>query len=65
MLKPAALIAVASVALLLGGCSPSAPDNAQDGVLRIVASTNVSGAIAEQIAGGQAEVPSIISDPAQ
>ncbi|HTL40888.1 MAG TPA: zinc ABC transporter substrate-binding protein [Pseudolysinimonas sp.] len=65
MLKPAALIAVASAALLLAGCSTGPADNADDGVLRVVASTNVYGAIAEQIGGAEAQVTSIIADPAQ
>jgi zinc/manganese transport system substrate-binding protein len=66
VLKPAAaLLVLASAALLLAGCSTTPADNADDGVLRVVASTNVYGAIAEEIAGGKAEVTSIISDPAQ
>jgi zinc/manganese transport system substrate-binding protein len=65
VLKPAALIAVASAALLLAGCSTGPADNADDGVLRVVASTNVYGAIAEQIGGAEAQVTSIIADPAQ
>ncbi|MCU1417028.1 MAG: periplasmic solute binding protein [Schumannella sp.] len=40
-------------------------DNAGDGVLRIVASTNVYGAIAQEIAADHAEVTSIIDDPQQ
>jgi zinc/manganese transport system substrate-binding protein len=62
---PAALLALAAGAIGLAGCTPTEPDNAQDGVLRVVASTNVYGALVEQIAGGEAEVTSIISDPAQ
>jgi zinc/manganese transport system substrate-binding protein len=66
VIKPAAaLLALASSALVLAGCSTGAADNAHDGELRVVASTNVYGAIAEEIAGGDAEVTSIIADPAQ
>jgi zinc/manganese transport system substrate-binding protein len=50
--------------LLLAGCSapPTTPD---DGVIRIVASTNVYGDIAAAIGGDRVEVTSIVSDPAQ
>jgi zinc/manganese transport system substrate-binding protein len=62
VLKPVPALVLS--ALVLAGCSAS-PDNADDGVLRVVASTNVYGALAQEIAGGTAEVTSIIDDPAQ
>lgn len=62
---PATVLALAAALAGLAGCTPTPADNADDGVLRVVASTNVYGAIADQIAGGQAEVTSIISDAAQ
>ncbi|MEO9138513.1 MAG: zinc ABC transporter substrate-binding protein [Jatrophihabitans sp.] len=59
----------AGVVLLLGagslaGCA-SIPNPARDGELRVVASTNVYGDIAEQIGGGRVHVQSIIDDSAQ
>ena len=50
-------------ALALAGCS--APRTADDGVLRIVTSTNVYGSIAHAIAGDHAELTSIIDNLAQ
>ncbi|MHC5798077.1 metal ABC transporter solute-binding protein, Zn/Mn family [Lacisediminihabitans sp. FW035] len=58
-------------ALLLSGCAagsgPAAESsaNANDGVIRVVASTNVYGDIASQIGGDLVTVDSIISDPSQ
>jgi zinc/manganese transport system substrate-binding protein len=49
----------------LAGCAPTPADNASDGVLRIVASTNVYGDLAAEIGGPDVEVTSIIDDPAQ
>lgn len=54
---------VAATALALSGCS--APDPGGDGELRIVASTNVYGDIAEAIAGDHAAVTSIIEGSTQ
>ena len=50
--------------LLLAGCAAPAP-TPDDGVIHIVASTNVYGDIAAAIGGDQVEVVSIIDDPAQ
>jgi zinc/manganese transport system substrate-binding protein len=49
---------------VLAGCAPQTSP-ADDGVVRIVASTNVYGDLARSIAGDDAEVTSIIEDPAQ
>lgn len=66
MLKPLLLIPV--VALLLAGCS-SSPDGshgtANDGAIRVVASTDVYGDIAQTIGGSAVQVTSIIDDPSQ
>lgn len=62
---PAAL--ATATALVLVGCAsdaPSGPGGGDDGI-RIVASTNVYGDIAQTVAGDAAEVTSIIHDPAQ
>lgn len=61
-LAPLALLPVA--ALVLAGCAGTA-DPAADDVLRVVASTNVYGDIAEHIGGDLIEVTSIIDSPAQ
>jgi zinc/manganese transport system substrate-binding protein len=61
VLKPALLLVPL---LLLAGCSTPA-DNADDGVIRVVASTNVYGDLAQTIGGSGVEVTSIIDDPAQ
>jgi zinc/manganese transport system substrate-binding protein len=50
--------------LLLAGCAAPAP-TPDDGVIHIVASTNVYGDIAAAIGGDQVEVVSIVDDPAQ
>lgn len=63
MLKP--LLSSAALILLLAGCAPAPLDNADDGVLRVVASTNVYGDLAQTIGGPDVEVTSIIDDPAQ
>ena len=65
MLKPVALVATALAVVALTACSASPPDNAGDGVLRVVASTNVYGDIAASIGGPDVEVTSIIEDPSQ
>ena len=50
--------------LLLAGCAAPAP-TPDDGVIHIVASTNVYGDIAAAVGGDQVEVVSIVDDPAQ
>jgi zinc/manganese transport system substrate-binding protein len=65
VLKPVAIVLSALVAVTLAGCTASQPDNAGDGVVRVVASTNVYGDIAASVGGGDIEVTSIIDDPAQ
>lgn len=64
-LRVAALVGILSAALVVTGCASPDPAPADDGVLRIVASTDVYGDIAAQIAGDRAEVTSIIDSPAQ
>ena len=54
---------IAAAVLLLAGCS-SAPAE-DDGVIHVVASTNVYGDIASTIGGDAVEVTSIIDDPSQ
>ncbi len=57
---------VALGALALAGCSTSStPSASSSGKLALVASTNVWGDIAKQIAGNQVTIDSIISDPDQ
>lgn len=58
-----ALALTALTALALSGCS--AGSAADDGKVRVVASTNVYGDIASTIAGDAVEVTSLMSDPAQ
>ena len=65
MLKPVALLVAMVAALGLAGCTSTPPDNAGDGVIRVVASTNVYGDIARTIGGADVEVTSVIDDPAQ
>ncbi|MEY2849139.1 MAG: hypothetical protein RI885_1806 [Actinomycetota bacterium] len=55
----------AAITLALSGCASTATSAADDGELRIVASTDVYGDIAEQIVGDLAEVTSIITSAAQ
>lgn len=50
--------------LLLTGCAAPSPA-AEDGLIHIVASTNVYGDIAAAIGGDRVEVVSIVDDPAQ
>ena len=52
-------------ALAISGCAAPASNSADDGVITIVASTSIYGNIAEQIAGGRADVVSIVSGAAQ
>ena len=71
--KTAPVITAATLAatLLLSGCAAATPSeagssaNATDGVIRVVASTNVYGDIATQVGGTLVTVDSIISDPSQ
>ncbi|MFA4895351.1 MULTISPECIES: metal ABC transporter solute-binding protein, Zn/Mn family [Microbacterium] len=68
MKKPLGALALASVsALVLAGCSaaPTAHAGADDGVIQVVASTNVYGALAEQIGGDRVDVTSIITSASQ
>lgn len=58
-----ALALAAATIAALTGCS--AGSSADDGKVRVVASTNVYGDIASTIAGGAVEVTSLMSDPAQ
>jgi zinc/manganese transport system substrate-binding protein len=60
VLKP--LIPLVALTLLLAGCSAPAED---DGLIHVVASTNVYGDIAQTIGGDRVEVTSIIDDPSQ
>lgn len=60
MLKP--VIPLVALALMLTGCSAPAAD---DGLIHVVASTNVYGDLAQTIGGDRVEVTSIIDDPAQ
>src|SRR5690554_2259725 len=62
--KPSIILVTALAAATLVGCSPS-QSTADDGVISIVASTNVYGEIASQIGGNLVEVTSIIDDPSQ
>ena len=54
----------ALAALTLVGCTPPASVS-DDGVISVVASTNVYGDIAERVGGDLVEVTSIIDDPSQ
>lgn len=68
MKKPAIAFALASVsALVLAGCSvtPAADAGAGDGVIQVVASTNVYGSLAAQIGGDRVDVTSIITSASQ
>jgi len=61
-----AIALTAAAALALTGCSAaSSGSSADDGKVRIVASTNVYGDIATTVAGDAARVTSIMDDPAQ
>ncbi len=61
----AGLTAILSASIVLSGCASTEPSAADDGVLRIVASTDVYGDIVAQIAGDRAEITSIIDSPSQ
>lgn len=58
------LAVIAAAALLLSGCSAS-PGTTDDGLVHVVASTNVYGDLAKTIGGTRVKVVSIIDDPAQ
>jgi zinc/manganese transport system substrate-binding protein len=62
-LATAAVILTATFAL--AGCAASATPTADDGKVRLVASTNVWGDVARQIGGNTIQIDSIISDPDQ
>ena len=53
-----------ATALLLAGCASTAPPE-DDGTLKVVASTNVYGSIAESIGGDHVSVTSLITSAAQ
>jgi zinc/manganese transport system substrate-binding protein len=65
VLKPAVLLVATVLAVGLGGCAGTTADPGADGVIRVVASTNVYGDLAELIGGPYVEVTSVIDDPAQ
>jgi zinc/manganese transport system substrate-binding protein len=54
-----------ALSLALAGCSSAATPQKDDGLIHIVASTNVYGDIAKRIGGDRVSVTSIISDPSQ
>ena len=54
-----------ALSLALAGCSASASPPKDDGLIHVVASTNVYGDIATQIGGDRVSVTSIISNPSQ
>jgi zinc/manganese transport system substrate-binding protein len=61
-MRPALIALTVTALALLSGC---APEQADDGRVRVVASTNVYGAIAAEIGGDRVDVTSIVSDAAQ
>ncbi|MFK4762332.1 metal ABC transporter solute-binding protein, Zn/Mn family [Microbacterium sp. ZW T5_45] len=68
MKKPVIALALASAAALaLAGCSstPAAGEGDDSGLITVVASTNVYGALAAQIGGDRVEVTSIIDNAAK
>lgn len=67
MKKPLVSLALASVAALaLAGCSAAtASGEGEDGMIQVVASTNVYGSLAEQIGGDRVDVTSIITSATQ
>ena len=60
---PAPLVLIPAAALVLAGCAPTSA--ADDGVLRVVASTSVFGDIAATVAGDLAEVESVVVSTTQ
>jgi zinc/manganese transport system substrate-binding protein len=65
MLKPLALLVVPALLLGTAGCARDATETASDGSVHIVASTNVYGDIARELAGADAEITNVMDDPAQ
>jgi zinc/manganese transport system substrate-binding protein len=67
MKKSVVALALASAsALVLAGCSATpASGGADDGVIRVTASTNVYGSLVEQIGGDRVDVTSIITSASQ
>lgn len=65
-MRPLSVTAAAASALLLAGCAGAdAAQETGDGVVQVVASTNVYGQIAEEIGGTAVEVTSIVTSSAQ
>ncbi|MDQ1556940.1 MAG: zinc/manganese transport system substrate-binding protein, partial [Actinomycetota bacterium] len=64
LLRPLAVIALGGI-LLAGLTACSSATAASDGVVTVVASTDVYGDIASQIGGSSVKVTSIINDPSQ
>ena len=62
--KISATLVASVAAAALVGCSTPAPDG-DDGVISVVAATNVYGDIAQRVGGDLVEVTSIIDDPSQ
>ncbi len=60
-----ALAVAAATIVALAGCSAPSSAGSDDGVIRVVASTNVYGDIAATIGGDAVHVTSLMSDPAQ
>lgn len=60
-----ALTLLAASALALTGCSTSTGASVEDGVIHVVASTNVYGSLAAQIGGDRVEVTSIIDSASE
>lgn len=58
-------LAVAVAVVALAGCSATPSAGSSDGTVRVVASTNVYGNIAETVGGDAVHVTSLMSDPAQ
>jgi zinc/manganese transport system substrate-binding protein len=54
-----------ALSLALAGCSTAATPQKDDGLIHVVASTNVYGDIVRQVGGDRVSVTSIISDPSQ
>ena len=60
-----AVCAALTVSLIGGALTACSPSTASDGRLRIVASTDVYGDLAREVAGTGADVTSLITDPSQ
>ena len=65
MARSAILIVATATVLALAGCATTSPQAEDDGTIRIVASTNVYGSIAEAIGGELVTVTSLIDTAAQ